>query len=96
MLENTDHETWVKIYKLFVQHEDDDMKIKQIKSKTLIITGEEDIGSKPRMSMEISKLIKGSLCKIIKSGKHLCNIECAENFNLIIREFIDNRNNAQT
>ena len=96
MLENTNHETWVKIYKLFVQHEDDDMKIKQITTKTLIITGEEDVGSKPRMSKEISKLIQGSLCKIIKNGKHLCNIECAANFNLTIKEFIDNRNNAQT
>ena len=46
------------------------------------------------MSEEICKLIKGSLCKIIKSGRHLCNIECAENFNLTIREFIDNGNDA--
>ncbi len=94
MLESTNHDTWLKIYKLFVQHEDDDMKIKKITTKTLVVTGQEDIGSKPRMSEEISKLIKGSLCKIIKNGRHLCNIECAENFNLIIREFIDNRNNA--
>ena len=94
MLKETNHDTWLKIYKLFVQHEDDDMKIKQITAKTLIVTGQEDIGSKPRMSEEISKLIKGSLCKIIKNGRHLCNIECAENFNLTIKEFIDNRNNA--
>ena len=94
MLESTNQNTWLKIYKLFVQHEDDDMKIKQITAKTLIVTGQEDIGSKPRMSEEISKLIKGSLCKIIKNGRHLCNIECAENFNLIIKKFIDNRNNA--
>jgi len=89
MLEKTDHEVWLKIYKLFVQHEDDDMKIKQITAKTLIITGQEDVGSKPRMSEEISKLIQGSFCKIIKNGRHLCNIECAENFNLTLREFID-------
>ena len=94
MLESTNQDTWLKIYKLFVQHEDDDIKIKQITAKTLIVTGQEDIGSKPRMSEEISKLIKGSLCKIIKNGRHLCNIECAENFNLTIKEFIDNRNNA--
>ena len=94
MLESTNQNTWLKIYKLFVQHEDDDMKIKQITAKTLIVTGQEDIGSKPRMSEEISKLIKGSLCKIIKNGRHLCNIECAENFNLTIKEFIDNRNNV--
>ena len=94
MLESTNQDTWLKIYKLFVQHEDDDIKIKQITAKTLIVTGQEDIGSKPRMSEEISKLIKGSLCKIIKNGRHLCNIECAENFNLTIKEFIDNRNNV--
>ena len=90
MLESTNHETWLKIYRLFVQHEDDDMKIKQITAKTLIITGQEDIGSKPKMSEEISKLIQGSYCKIIKNGRHLCNIECAENFNITLREFIDN------
>ena len=93
MLEETNHETWMKIYKIFVEHEDNDMEIKQIKARTLLITGENDIGSKPRMSQEISKLISGSLCKIIKNGRHLCNIECAENFNLTIREFIDNKNN---
>ena len=94
MLEKTNHNTWLKIYKLFVKHEDSDMSIKQIKAKTLIITGENDIGSKPRMSEEISKLIPGSICKIIKNGRHLCNIECAKDFNLTIRKFIDNTNNA--
>jgi len=90
MLENTIHDTWLKIYKLFVHYEDDDMKIKQITAKTLIITGQDDIGSKPRMSDEISKLIQGSVVKIIKGGKHLCNIECAEIFNLTIKKFINN------
>jgi len=90
MLENTKHETWLKIYKLFVDHEDDDENIKKISSNTLVVTGKDDIGSKPKMSEEISKLIQGSQCKIIKNGKHLCNIECSENFNITIKEFIDN------
>ena len=94
MLESTNHETWLKIYKLFVNHEDDDENIKKISVNTLLVTGKEDIGSKPEMSKEISKLIKGSKCKIIENGKHLCNIECAENFNITIKEFIDN--NATT
>ena len=89
MLENTDHRTWLKVYKLFVYHEDDDMSIKQIKTKSLIITGENDIGSKPRMSEEISKLIPGSHFRTIKNGKHLCNIECAKDFNKTIKKFID-------
>jgi pimeloyl-ACP methyl ester carboxylesterase len=90
MLENTNHETWLKIYKLFVNHEDDDKNIKKIITNTLVVTGRDDIGSKPEMSEGISKLIQGSLCKIIENGKHLCNIECAENFNITVKEFIDN------
>ena len=94
MLENNNHDTWLKVYKLFVYHEDDDISIKQINAKSLIITGENDIGSKPRMSENLSKLIVGSQFKIIKKGKHLCNIECAENFNITIKEFIDNNAEA--
>ena len=94
MLEKTNHETWLKVYKLFSHYEDDDMSIKQIKANSLIITGENDIGSKPKMSENISKIISGSKLKIIKKGKHLCNIECSENFNLSIKEFIDNNAEA--
>jgi (E)-2-((N-methylformamido)methylene)succinate hydrolase len=94
MLDNTKHETWLKIYKLFVFHEDDDESIKKIAVNTLVVTGREDIGSKPKMSEEISKLIPGSQCKIIENGKHLCNIECAENFNITLREFINNNAKA--
>ncbi len=94
MLEKNKLETWLKVYKLFVYHKDDDESIKKIKANSLIVTGENDVGSKPKMSEEISKIIKGSQYKIIKNGKHLCNIECSEVFNLTVREFIDN--NAQT
>lgn len=94
MLENNNHDTWLKVYKLFVYHEDDDISIKQINTKSLIITGENDVGSKPKMSENLSKLIVGSQFKVIKRGKHLCNIECPEIFNITLRNFIDN--NDQT
>ena len=94
MLEKTNHETWLKIYKLFVHHEDNDMNIKQIKANTLVMTGRDDIGSKPKMSENIRKLIQGSKFKIIEKGRHLCNIECEKDFNLTIRKFIDNNKNA--
>ncbi len=94
MLENNNQKTWLEVYKLFVYHEDDDISIKQINTKSLIITGENDIGSKPIMSENLSKLIAGSQFKIIKKGKHLCNIECAKNFNKTLRKFIDNNDQA--
>ena len=89
MLENNNHHTWLKVYKLFAYHEDNDLDLKQIKVNTFIITGENDVGSKPEMSKNLSKLIAGSQVKIIKGGKHLCNIECPENFNITLKEFID-------
>jgi len=95
MLEKNNHNIWLKVYKLFVYHEDDDVSIKQINAKSLIITGENDIGSKPKMSENLSKLIAGSQFKIIKKGKHLCNIECPDNFNITLRKFID-KNNDET
>jgi (E)-2-((N-methylformamido)methylene)succinate hydrolase len=94
MLDSNRHEIWLKVYKLFVYHVDDDESIKKIKANSLIVTGENDIGSKPKMSEEISKIIKNSQYKIIKNGKHLCNIECSKYFNLTLREFIDS--NAST
>jgi len=93
MLENNNYNTWLKAYSLFAHHEDNDLSLKQIKVNSLIITGENDVGSKPKMSENLSKLITGSQFRIIKGGKHLCNIECSENFNITIKEFIDN--NAQ-
>ena len=65
------------------------MKIlKKIKAKTLIMTGEYDTGSTIEMSQELNKIIKNSQLKIIKDGKHLCGIECADDVNLMIKDFI--------
>ena len=52
-------ENFLKIYELFVKHKDDE-KFENIKSKTLIMTGENDIGSTPEMSINLSKEIANS------------------------------------
>ena len=41
------------------------------------------------MSEELIKIIKNSELKIIKGGKHLCGIECADDVNLTIKNFIE-------
>ena len=53
-----------------------------------VMTGEYDIGSTVKMSQELNTLISKSQLKIIKDGKHLCSIECADNVNLTIKNFI--------
>ena len=74
ILNQNNIENFLKVYELFVKHKDDE-KFENIKSKTLIMTGENDIGSTPEMSRNLSKEIANSKVKIISQGKHLCGIE---------------------
>ena len=81
-------ENFLKVYELFVVHKNDE-DFKKIKAKTLIMTGEFDVGSTVKMSEELNKIIKDSQMKIINNGKHLCGIECADDINLTIKDFIE-------
>ena len=53
------------------------------------MTGEHDIGSTIEMSQQLNNIIENSELKIIKDGKHLCCIECADDVNLAIKNFVD-------
>ena len=66
--------------------------LKKIKVNTLITTGENDAGSTPEMSKNLSKMIQGSKFVEIKRGKHLCGIECAVDVNITFKKFIDQHN----
>ena len=79
---------FLKVYELFVKHKNEE-DFEKIKTKTLIMTGEYDIGSTIKMSQQLNNIIKNSELKIIKDGKHLCGIECADDVNLAIKKFID-------
>ena len=79
---------FLKVYELFVRHKNDE-DFEKIQTKTLVMTGEHDIGSTIEMSQQLNNVIKNSELKIIKEGKHLCGIECADEVNLTIKNFID-------
>jgi pimeloyl-ACP methyl ester carboxylesterase len=87
ILEKNNMENFLNIYQLFVNHKDNE-QFEKIKTKTLIITGEGDIGSTPKMSENLSKVINNSKVKIISKGKHLCSIECADDVNMAIKKHI--------
>ena len=89
MLEQNNMENFLKVYELFVNHKDNE-KFENIKTKTLVMTGEGDIGSTPEMSENLSKVINNSKVKIILKGKHLCSIECADDVNMSIKKHIQN------
>ena len=89
MLEDNDIKNLLKVYKLFVNYEDEDEMCRKININTLVTTGQYDVGSTTEMAKNLTKKIKDAKYKEIKNGKHLCNIECAENFNKTIELFID-------
>jgi pimeloyl-ACP methyl ester carboxylesterase len=65
--------------------------IKNIKTKTLVMTGSDDSGSTVVMSKSLSDdLIDSSFTKI-NNGKHLCSIECADDVNIYLKNFINNK-----
>ncbi|MDC1159115.1 alpha/beta hydrolase [Candidatus Pelagibacter sp.] len=88
--EPKDHSNFLKAYKLFVHHRDDVESIKKISTKTLIMTGSEDSGSTVAMSKSLSDDLINSSFIEINNGKHLCSIECADDVNINLKNFINN------
>jgi len=88
ILEKNNMENFLKVYELFVLHKNDE-SFKNIKVNTLVMTGENDIGSTVDMSKKLSEVINNSQLKVIKGGKHLCGIECSDDVNLTIKNFIE-------
>ena len=91
-LEKNNLKDFLKCYEIFVNYIDDDSMLKEININTLITTGENDVGSTPEMSRNLSKMIQGSKFVEIKRGKHLCGIECADDVNITFKKFIDQHN----
>ena len=92
VLNKNNHKDFLKCYEIFVNYVDNDDMLKKISVKSLIVTGENDVGSTPEMSKNLSKMIQGSKFIEIKTGKHLCSIECADDVNIALKEFIDQHN----
>jgi (E)-2-((N-methylformamido)methylene)succinate hydrolase len=85
-----DHLNFLKAYKLFAYHQDNVDVIKNIKTKTLVMTGSDDTGSTVEMSKSLSDDLINSSFIEINNGKHLCSIECADDVNMNLKNFINN------
>ena len=88
--DDEDHLNFLKAYKLFAYHQDNIDMIKNIKPKTLVMTGSNDTGSTIEMSKSLSNDLINSSFIEINNGKHLCSIECADDVNINLKNFINN------
>jgi (E)-2-((N-methylformamido)methylene)succinate hydrolase len=85
-----DHLNFLKAYKIFAYHKDNIDMIKNIKTKTLVMTGSDDSGSTVEMSKSLSNDLINSSFTEINNGKHLCSIECADDVSINLKNFINN------
>ena len=79
----------LKQYKMFINGEWVDSESKKT-FETLNPENNEPWAVVPEASAkDVNNAIKDSELKIIKDGKHLCGIECADEVNLSIKNFIE-------
>lgn len=81
------HRPYAATYRVLVENDPID-KVHAISCPTLIITGEFDEGSTPRMSERLHDTIPGSELHIIRGSKHYAHIEAAADVAQLINEFL--------
>ena len=64
------------------------LRSKEITCPTLVIVGDQDMGTPVAMSEEIHGALPGSALEIIPSASHLSNIEQPEAFNRVLEGFL--------
>ena len=90
LLEKKKDSDFLPAYKVFVNADRYYFNSKKINMPTLIITGEKDIGSTPKMNLQLKKKIKKSTLYLIKDAKHGATIEKADNVNKLILNYLFN------
>ena len=82
-------ESYLKTVNSFVSTDHLDI-FREIKVPCLVLVGEQDRLTPPKVSKQISKLIPGSKFNVVKGAGHLINIEKPEIFNKYVLSFLRN------
>ena len=88
LLENKNNKDFISAYKVFVESDKSKLDLSKFNMPTLIMTGENEIGSTPLMSEELNKDIDNSILYIIKDAKHGATIEKADDVNDQLTKFL--------
>ena len=93
LLESKKNEDFIPVYKVFVESDKNKLDLTKFNMPTLIMTGENEIGSTPQMSEDLHREIKNSILYIIKDAKHGATIEKANDVNNQLIKFLFNSKN---
>ena len=88
LLEKKNNQDFLEAYRVFVESDQQNINYFNFKMPTLIMTGDNEVGSTPLMSEGISKKIANSELHIIKNAKHGATIEQAEAVNQKLNSFL--------
>ena len=88
LLEKKNNEDFLSAYKVFVESDKHQLNYVNFNMPTLIMTGENEVGSTPFMSEGIKKEIKNSELYIIEKAKHGAIIEKANDVNQKLNNFL--------
>lgn len=68
---------------------DAEKRAADIKAETLVLTGDADVVVPPQNSYNLAEAIPNATLKIIEGGSHMFFIEKADEFNRIVKEFLN-------
>ena len=88
LLEKKKNSDFLPAYKVFVESDSEKLDFSNFTMPTLIMTGEHEIGSTPKMSEDLHREIKNSSLCIIKNAKHGVTVEKSEKVNNQILNFL--------
>ena len=88
LLENKNNKDFIPAYKIFVESDKNKLDLSRFNMPALIMTGENEIGSTPKMSEGLNKDINNSFLYIIKDAKHGATIEKADDVNNQLTKFL--------
>lgn len=93
-IRRNDRDGFLAAYRLFAQSDSAFQgKLNMIKAPTLVITGEEDVGSTPDMSRAIAAEIEHAECRIFPQVKHMLPVENADKLAAELKRFLNGDNN---
>jgi pimeloyl-ACP methyl ester carboxylesterase len=88
LLESKRIEDFIPAYKVFIESDKNKLDLSKFEMPTLIMTGENEVGSTPKMSEELNKDINNSILYIIKDAKHGATIEKSDVVNEQLAKFL--------
>jgi len=87
-LQNNDPAKFLESYELLSNAEDHPVDYKTLSMPTLVLTGDGDSGSTPRMANEMARAMTNSRAEIVQGAKHLGIIEQHQRFSSAINAFM--------